>query len=337
MTGAEYIMKTLAQEGVEVCFANPGTSEMHLVGALETTPEIRPILCLFEGVATAAADGYARMAKRPACTLLHLGPGLANGSANLHNARRGHSPMVNIIGEHATFHVEHNAPLTTDIRTAAAPFSDVVKYIEGPSVLAECVRETIVAARTGQGKVVTLIVPTDVAWGPTSDAPTPVEINSQSDQSQVATIADALRNDSASAILLGGVISESSFLRAAKIAKKVGARLLMDPHISRVTRGAGTPTFERVEYFPEMAIAQLSDIRTLVCAGVSSPVRRWCSCSTCMEGAHTGPGSTPTSPPTSIGMTIASSWRHPQPPPESLPGDGSPRQTMITSRGSLIT
>jgi len=273
MTGAEHIMKTLAQAGVKVCFANPGTSEMHLVGALETVPEMRPVLCLFEGVTTAAADGYARMTGQPACTLLHLGPGFANSAANSHNARRGHSPMINIIGEHATFHVANNAPLTTDIATAAEPFSDAVKYISSTSSLASDLREALAAANEGLGKVVTLVVPSDIAWSETDEEPAAhIEVEPSFDSSHVSKIGDALLEDKSAAILLGGVISESSMLSAAKIAKKTGAQLLLDIHTSRTTRGAGTPVFQRLQYFPELAIEQLADIETMVCAGIASPV-----------------------------------------------------------------
>ena len=272
MTGAEYLMKSLALEGVDVCFANPGTSEMHLVGALESTPEIRPVLCLFEGVATAAADGYSRMTGRPASTILHLGPGLGNGAANLHNARRGFSAIVNIVGEHATFHVENNAPLTTDLAAAAAPFSDAVSYIEDASKLKERVREAIAEVKTGQGRVVTLAVPSDVAWGECADVPAPVPTPQSSDTDGVGEAAAALEDGTRAAILLGGVIPETSLMSAAKITKKTGARLLVDPHVSRMIRGAGTPAFERVEYFPEQAVEQLADIETMVCAGAPSPV-----------------------------------------------------------------
>jgi len=273
MRGAEHVVKALVQAGVKVCFANPGTSEMHLVGAFETVPEMRPILCLFEGVATAAADGYARMAGRPACTLLHLGPGFANGAANLHNARRGHSPMINIIGEHATFHLEHDAPLTTDITAAAEPFSDVVKYISSTSSLASDLREALTAANTGLGKVITLVVPSDIAWSETEEEPTThIKVEPSFDSNHVSKMGDALSESTSAAILLGGVISESSMLCAAKIAKKTGAQLLLDIHTSRTTRGAGTPVFQRLQYFPELAIEQLVDIETMVCAGVASPV-----------------------------------------------------------------
>src|SRR4051794_40399938 len=131
MNGAESLVRTLAQAGVSVCFANPGTSEMHFVAALDKVAGIRCVLCLFEGVATGAADGYARMAEKPAATLLHLGPGLANGLANLHNAKKARTPMVNIVGDHATYHLELDAPLTADIEAAAAPFSHWVQTGKG--------------------------------------------------------------------------------------------------------------------------------------------------------------------------------------------------------------
>ncbi|MDZ7686340.1 MAG: thiamine pyrophosphate-binding protein [Gammaproteobacteria bacterium] len=127
MNGAESMLQTLINNGVEVCFTNPGTSEMHMVAAIGKTEGMRPILALFEGVCTGAADGYGRMAGKPACTLLHLGPGLSNGSANLHNAKKGNSPVINLIGDHATYHKKFDAPLTSDIIGLAEPVSNWVK------------------------------------------------------------------------------------------------------------------------------------------------------------------------------------------------------------------
>ena len=123
MNGAQALVKALTDSAVDVCFANPGTSEMHFVAALDTNPQMRCVLGLFEGVVTGAADGYARMAGKPAATLLHLGPGLANGLANIHNAKKARSPMVNIIGEHATYHRRFDAPLSADVEGVAAPMS----------------------------------------------------------------------------------------------------------------------------------------------------------------------------------------------------------------------
>src|SRR5919112_1356150 len=161
MNGAESLVETLASAGVEVCFANPGTSEMNFVAALDRVGDMRSVLGLFEGVVTGAADGYARMANRPASTLLHLGPGLANGLANVHNARRANTPMVNIVGEHATYHLEHDAPLTSDIEGAARPFSDWVRTSRDAKTVAADGAAAIAAALTPPGRVATLILPAD--------------------------------------------------------------------------------------------------------------------------------------------------------------------------------
>ena len=164
MNGAEAILKTLADNGVEACFSNPGTSEMQLVAAFDHEPRIRPVLCLFEGVATGAADGYARMAGKPAATLLHLGAGLSNGSANLHNARRAYSPVVNVVGDHATYHRELDAPLTADIAALARPVSVWVKTAETAQDAVASSAEAVRASKSGSGGPVTLILPADCAW-----------------------------------------------------------------------------------------------------------------------------------------------------------------------------
>ena len=164
MNGAESLIRTLIAGGVEVCFANPGTSEMHLLAALDQVPGIRSVLGLFEGVVTGAADGYARMAGQPAITLLHLGPGLANGLANLHNARRARSPVVNIVGEHATHHQGLQSPLETDLEAVARPFSDWVRTARTPAEVGRAAADAIAAARSAPGRIATLILPGDAAW-----------------------------------------------------------------------------------------------------------------------------------------------------------------------------
>lgn len=164
MNGAESLISTLIAGGVEACFTNPGTSEMHMVAALDRLTEMRCVLGLFEGVVTGAADGYARMTGKPACTLLHLGPGLANGLANLHNARRAQVPIVNIVGQHATYHLRHDTPLTSDIEGIARPFSKWVRTASAASTIGEDAADAIVASRTAPGQIATLIVPSDVAW-----------------------------------------------------------------------------------------------------------------------------------------------------------------------------
>src|SRR5690606_13649936 len=127
MNGAESLVRTLIASDVNVCFTNPGTSEMHSVAALDRVEGIRCVLALFEGVVTGAADAYYRIAEKPASTLLHLGPGLGNGIANLHNAKKARSGIVNIVGEHAGYHIKHDAPLTADIEGIARPVSHWVK------------------------------------------------------------------------------------------------------------------------------------------------------------------------------------------------------------------
>ena len=164
MNGAESLIRTLIAGGVDACFTNPGTSEMHLVAALDRVTEMRCVLGLFEGVVTGAADGYARMAEKPACTLLHLGPGLANGVANLHNASRAQVPIVNIVGQHATYHLRYDAPLTSDIEAIARPYSKWLRTSSAASAIGHDAAEAIVAARTAPGQIATLIVPADVAW-----------------------------------------------------------------------------------------------------------------------------------------------------------------------------
>src|SRR5438552_241599 len=164
MTGAESLIRTLAGADVTVCFSNPGTSEIHLVQALDRIPEMQCVLGLFEGVVTGAADGYARMTGKPACTLLHLGPGLGNGLANLHNASRARVPIVNIVGQHASYHLQHDTPLTSDIEAIARPYSKWLRTSCAPSDLGRDAAQAIVSARTAPGRIATLIVPADVAW-----------------------------------------------------------------------------------------------------------------------------------------------------------------------------
>ena len=164
MNGAESLVRTLVAGGVDVCFTNPGTSEMHFVAALDKVDGMRCVLALFEGVVTGAADGYARMADKPASTLLHLGPGLANGLANLHNARRARTPVVNIVGDHATYHREFDAPLTADIEGFARPVSNWVRTSPDAKSIAQDGAEAIAAALTPPGRIATLILPANTAW-----------------------------------------------------------------------------------------------------------------------------------------------------------------------------
>jgi len=165
MNGAESLIRTLLAGGVDACFANPGTSEIHVVAALDQIPEVRCVLGLFEGVVTGAADGYARMAEKPACTLLHLGPGLGNGLANLHNASRAQVPIINLVGQHANDHLRYDTPLSSDIEGIAQPYSKWLRTSKSSLEVGCDTAEAIVAARTAPGQIATLIVPADVAWG----------------------------------------------------------------------------------------------------------------------------------------------------------------------------
>src|SRR5262249_51929079 len=164
VNGAHALIRVLVACGVDPCFMNPGTSEMHFVAALDDVPEMHSVLALFEGVATGAADGYGRMAGRPAATLLHLGPGLGNGLANLHNARKARTPIVNIVGDHATYHKQFDAQLESDIETVARNVSTFVRWSAKPDEVGADAADAIAAACGPPGQVATLVLPADVSW-----------------------------------------------------------------------------------------------------------------------------------------------------------------------------
>jgi acetolactate synthase I/II/III large subunit len=276
MDGAEALLRALVDCGVEVCFTNPGTTEMHVLAALDRVPTMRPILCAFEGVATGAADGYARMAGRPACTLLHLGPGFANGIANLHNARRAHSPIVNIVGDHATYHHRFDAPLESDIESLARPVSAWFRSSASTHDLPGDVVAAIEAATASPGGVATLVVPSDVAWSPFDDADTPSLRPTRAatiDDAQLRRAVLALRSGEPTALLLGGpALREGPLRQAASVAAATGARLLAENFPARMQRGAGRPAAERIAYLPEAAMSQLRGLRHLILVGARSPV-----------------------------------------------------------------
>ncbi len=207
MNGAESLVRTLVAGGVDVCFTNPGTSEMHFVAALDKVDGMRCVLGLFEGVVTGAADGYYRMAEKPASTLLHLGPGLANGLANLHNARKAGSGIVNIVGEHATYHIAHDAPLTSDIEGVARPMSDWVKTSASARTVAADGALAIQAARTPPGRVATLILPADTAWNAADGVArtAAAEPRAQVSEEAVAAAAAALTSGEPGMLVLGGL------------------------------------------------------------------------------------------------------------------------------------
>ena len=276
MNGAQALMKTLADAGVDVCFTNPGTSEMHFVAALDSEPRMRAVLALFEGVATGAADGYARMADKPAATLLHLGCGLGNGLANLHNARKGKVPVLNIVGDHATTHVPYDAQLQSDIETVARNVSPgFVRPSRSTGDLCRDAAEAITAARGLPGQVATLILPADVSWGDGAlpCPPPPLPRPEAADDTTVAAVSAAVRSGGKVALLLGGrALRERSLLAAARIAAHSGVTLLAEVFPTRMERGAGLPTVERIAYLAEMAGVQLAGIEHLILVDAKAPV-----------------------------------------------------------------
>ena len=273
--GAQALMRTLVDAGVTVCFTNPGTSEMHFVAALDSAPGMRAVLCLFEGVATGAADGYARMAGKPAATLLHLGCGLGNGLANLHNARKGRVPVVNVVGDHATYHVKYDAQLQSDIETVARNVSRWVRTSQSTEALCRDAAEAIATAMGPPGQVATLILPADVSWGEGAvpAALPPVASPPRSPDEDIAAIARALQAGGKNALLLGGrALREPGLMAAARIAAGTGARLFAEVFPARLERGAGLPPVERIAYFAELASVQLSGLDNLVLVDAKSPV-----------------------------------------------------------------
>lgn len=271
MKAAQTLLALASQEGVRACFANPGTSEMHLVAALDSAPDIRPVLCLFEGVATGAADGYGRMAQAPALTLLHLGPGLGNGLANLHNAYRAKTPIVSLVGEHATYHRANNPPLASDIVSIARPVSSWLKTAETPDQLLDLALEAIEAAR--QKGPATLILPADVAW---SDE----ELSRPTRRAPHQEAFDATRLEEAARLfgprtllLLGGrFLSASACAAAQRIGAKTGALVLIETFPARIRREGPAAALKRLPYLSEMAAGALANIDTIVLAGAAYPV-----------------------------------------------------------------
>ncbi len=275
MNGAESLIRVALAAGVDTCFANPGTTEMPLVAALDSVPGMRAVLGLFEGVCTGAADGYARMSRKPAMTLLHLGPGLANGLANLHNARRAHTPVVNVIGDHATWHRGADAPLTSDIVSLASPMSGWVGTSKSAHAVGGDMADAIAASMAPPGQVATLIVPSDCQWDDAETVATPraVAKSAKVADGTIARIATILKSGKPATILLGGhALSEQGLKTAARIAAGSGCSLMVETFAARIERGAGIPSPARLPYFPEQAIEALKDTGTLVLAAALEPV-----------------------------------------------------------------
>jgi acetolactate synthase-1/2/3 large subunit len=295
VNGAQALIGSLTGAGVDVCFMNPGTSEMHFVAALDAVPAMRGVLALFEGVATGAADGYARIAGKPAAVLLHLGPGLANGLANLHNARRAGTPVVVIVGAHATGHVRYDAPLQSDIEALARTVSGWVHTSGHPRDLAQDAMRALAAAQSGQ--IATLILPADVSWtegaalapprpstaatpasatpasATTASATTSAAQSSTVDHSQLSSISRLVTAGPATMLFLGGrALSERGLRAASRISAATGTRLLAETFPARLERGAGLPAVDRLAYLAESAEKQLAGVEDLILAGARSPV-----------------------------------------------------------------
>ena len=274
--GADVLCDTLLANDVDVCFANPGTSEMHFVSALDRQPRMRCVLGLFEGVVTGAADGYARMAGKPAATLLHLGPGLANGLANLHNARRAGSPIVNIVGDHASYHLAYDSPLTSDIRSVAGSVSAWVRSIDSTAEVSIDAAEAVGAARDKGGQVVTLILPANVSWTEATDptiALTPPAVSQEICSKKIAEAAAALRRGKASLLLISGAALRGNALEiAARITQATGARLLAQQSNGRMERGVGRVAIDRVPFSVDLGVADLAGVEHVVLVGAKAPV-----------------------------------------------------------------
>ena len=275
MNSADALLKTLIANGLEVVFANPGTSEMHLVAAIDHHPEVRPILGLFEGVVTGAADGYARMSGKAAANLLHLGPGLGNGFANIHNAKKARTPMLNIVGDHATYHLQYNAPLTSDLDGLAKASSDWVGRSLSPDDLSSLGSQAWSEAHKFPGQIATMLVPADCAWGETDNIgpvvkrPDPLKV----DDKKIDEAFKALSSSTNAMLFIGGdFLDEESVTLAGKIATSANCRLATDTFVKRHRRGRGITKVEPIPYFAEMAEEHLKGIDVIVFIGTRPPV-----------------------------------------------------------------
>ncbi len=276
MNGAEAMLRAAAACGVDTCFANPGTTELHLVEGLDRVPTIRAVLSLFEGACTGAADGYGRMTGRPALTLVHLGPGFANGIANLHNARRAHSPVVNLIGDHATWHLSADAPLTTDVDSLAGPVSAWVRHSTGAPRLPGDMVDAVVAARTGLGQVATLVVHQDHCWddalGATAAPPVWPSPATVTDAAVIGT-ANAVRAAHRVVLVIGGnALGADGKRSAARLRDGLGITVYTAAPNGRQARGRHLPTIGALPYFPEAARRAIGEADLVVLAGARDPV-----------------------------------------------------------------
>jgi acetolactate synthase-1/2/3 large subunit len=275
MNGAECLLRTLVANGVDTCFMNPGTSEMQFVSALDRVPAMRSVLCLFEGVCSGAADGYARMLRRPAATLLHLGPGLANGLANFHNARKAYSPVVSIVGQHTTRHLRHDAPLSADIEAFARTVSDDVRSVPHAEDIGREAAAAVAAACARPGQVATMIVPADLSWCEAGQpaGPSPRAVLAAPDPDAVRQAGSLLRSGEPVGLLLGGsTLLDRGLKLAGQLAAATGARVFASRYGARLARGGGRFAPLRLPYFPEAATSAMAGLTHLVLVECKSPV-----------------------------------------------------------------
>lgn len=277
MNGAHALLATLRANSVTTCFANPGTSEMHFVAGLDDVPEMRAILCLFEGVATGAADGFARVTGAPAATLLHLGPGLANGWANLHNARRARVPLINIVGDHATYHAQYDAPLQSDISSVAAALKGWQRRALSPDDVARDTADAVSASYGPPGRIATLILPADASWGEVKTAPSPWPVAVRPgptpiDETELRRAVEGLRSKRSAIFLGGSAVDAEQLALAHRVAAATGSRVITETFPAIMDRGAGVASPERLIYLSEFAIDQLRDLEAMILVGSIEPV-----------------------------------------------------------------
>ncbi|MCC2973614.1 acetolactate synthase large subunit [Massilia sp. IC2-476] len=275
MNGAETLVHTLVEQGVDLCFANPGTSEMHFLRALEN-PRMRSVLCLFEGICTGAADGYYRMKDRPASTLLHLGPGLANGLANIHNAKRASSGMLNIVGEHSAAHLKYDPPLMSDIEGLARPLSHWIRRVESPAAMAWDAASAVAKASEVPGQIATLILPGDTAWQEAGAPVVPRQVVATPKApaaARVEHVARILKSGEPALIILAGRATRGRALElAGKIKAATGCRLGTQFFTSRIERGAGRVPLERIPYAVGQATEFLANFKHIITVETTEPI-----------------------------------------------------------------
>lgn len=274
MNGAESLVRTLLASGVDTCFANPGTSEMHFVAALDGVAGMRCVPGLAETVVTGCADGYARMARKPAATLLHCGPGFANGIANIHNARRAHSPMVNVVGDHATYHRQHDPPLAADTEGLARAASHWVGRSTEAGSVGRDAAAAVQAARAAPGCIATLILPADCAWneGGVVAKPMAPEAAPRVDDSAVREAAALLARGRGMLLLSGSALTEAGLRTAQRVATKTGAMLRTPTQVPRMARGRGRVAVDRIPYAVDAAVKSLEAVAGTVLVGAAAPV-----------------------------------------------------------------